>query len=207
MSSGRSLTTRSAKCAAAMVTGALMLNVAPLAATTASAAQPSQAVASAVSVAPTVSMLEQWPVLRQGLNSLWPLATVRSLQYLLRARGAGIAVDGVFGLRTEAAVVAFQRTRHLVVNAIVGPQTWTSLIITVGLGSRGDAVRAVQDQANFRNNRNGHTLAVDGIFGPATRAWVISFQKVLARSIKGFAVDGKVGPQTWPPLVNEAYSG
>lgn len=207
MSSGRSLTTRSAKCAAAMATGALLLNVAPLAATTASAAQPSQAVVSAASVAPAVSMLEQWPVLRQGPNSLWPLATIRSLQYLLRARGAGIAVDGVFGPRTEAAVVAFQRTRHLVVNGIVGPQTWTSLIITVGLGSRGDAVRAVQDQANFRSNRNGHTLAVDGIFGPATRAWVISFQKVLASSIKGFAVDGKVGPQTWPPLVNEAYSG
>jgi peptidoglycan hydrolase-like protein with peptidoglycan-binding domain len=190
-----------------MVTGALLLSVGPLAATTASAAQPSQAVASVVSVAPAVSILEQWPVLRQGPNSLWPLATVRSLQYLLRARGAGIAVDGVFGPRTEAAVVAFQRARHLVVNAIVGPQTWTSLIVTVGLGSRGDAVRAVQDQANFRNNRNGHTLAVDGIFGPATRAWVISFQKVLASSVKGFAVDGKVGPQTWPPLVNEAYSG
>src|ERR1039458_8583302 len=124
MSSGRSLTTRSAKCAAAMVTGALLLNVAPLAATTASAAQPGQAAASALSVAPALSMLEQWPVLRQGPNSLWPLATVRSLQYLLRARGAGIAVDGVFGPRTEAAVVAFQRTRHLVVNGIAEAQTW-----------------------------------------------------------------------------------
>ena len=92
-------------------------------------------------------------------------------------------------------------------DGVVGPQTWTSLIITVGLGSRGDAVRAVQDQANFRNNRNGHTLAVDGIFGPATRAWVMSFQKVLARDIAGMAVDGVVGPLTWPPLVNEAYSG
>jgi peptidoglycan hydrolase-like protein with peptidoglycan-binding domain len=207
MSSERSLTTFSAKCAAAVVTGAILLNVAPVAATTASAAQPSQVGASVPSMAPVVPMLQRWPVLRQGPNSLWPPSEVRSLQYLLRARGAGIAVDSVFGSATKAAVVAFQRSRHLRVDGVVGPQTWTSLIITVGLGSRGDAVRAVQDQANFRNNRNGHTLAVDGIFGPATRAWVMSFQKVLARDIAGMAVDGVVGPQTWPPLVNEAYSG
>jgi len=210
MSSERSLTTLPAKCAAAVVTGAILLSVAPLAATTASAAQPSQVGASVPSMAPVVpvvSLLEHWPVLRQGPNSLFPPAEVRSLQYLLRARGAGIAVDGVFGSGTKAAVVAFQRSRHLRVDGVVGPQTWTSLIITVGLGSRGDAVRAVQDQINFRNNRNGHTLAVDGIFGPATRAWVMSFQKVLARDIAGMAVDGVVGPLTWPPLVNEAYSG
>jgi peptidoglycan hydrolase-like protein with peptidoglycan-binding domain len=81
------------------------------------------------------------------------------------------------------------------------------MIITVGLGSRGDAVRAVQDQINFRNLKNGHTLAVDGVFGLNTRRAVIAFQRVLALDIKSFAVDGIVGPQTWPSLVDEAYSG
>ena len=207
MAGGRLLTTMCGKGARAVLPGALLVSVAPMAATTASAAQPGQVAASTASTAPTVSMLERWPVLSQGPNSLWPLVTVRSLQYLLRARGAGIAVDGVFGPHTKAAVVAFQRSRHLVVNGIAEAQTWTSLIITLSLGSRGDAVRAVQDQANFRNLKNGHSLNVDGVYGPLTRAWVINFQKVLAVGDKSFPVGGIVGTLTWPPVVNEAYSG
>jgi peptidoglycan hydrolase-like protein with peptidoglycan-binding domain len=127
---------------------------------------------------------------------------VRSLQYLLRARGASISVDGVFGSQTRAAVVAFQRSHRLVVDGVAGSQTWRSLIITVSLGSRGNAVRAVQDQINFRNLRNGHTLNVDGVFGPATRRAVVGFQQGV-----GLPADGVVGPRTWPPLVNEALSG
>ena len=204
MAGRRLLTTMCGKGACSVLTGALLVSVAPMAATTASAAQPSQVAASTAS---TVSMLERWPVLSQGPNSLWPRVTVRSLQYLLRARGARIAVDGVFGPQTKAAVVGFQRSRHLVVNGIAEAQTWTSLIITLSRGSRGDAVRAVQDQANFRNLKNGHSLNVDGVYGPLTRAWVINFQKVLAFNDKSFPVDGIVGTRTWPPLVNEAYSG
>ncbi|HEY8721364.1 peptidoglycan-binding protein [Pengzhenrongella sp.] len=154
-----------------------------------------------------MSQLQRWPVLRQGPNSLWPHATVRSLQFLLRARGASITVDGIFGPRTDAAVVAFQRSHHLLVDGIVGSQTWSSLIITVRQGSRGDAVRAVQDQINFRDLKGNGTLVVDGIFGPKTRQEVIWFQEQLALDIKPFAVDGIVGPQTWPSLVNEANSG
>ena len=137
-------------------------------------------------------------MLQQGPNSLWPHATVRSLQYLLRARGASIAVDGVFGSQTRAAVVAFQRSHHLVVDGVVGSHTWNSLRITVGQGSRGETVRAVQDPINFRKLRNGHTLDVDGVFGPKTRRAVIAFQQIMAFDIKD------VGSQTWPPLVNEA---
>jgi peptidoglycan hydrolase-like protein with peptidoglycan-binding domain len=184
-----------------MVTGALLLTLAPSAAATASPAQPTAAATS------TASFLQRWPVLRQGPNRDWPQATVRSLQYLLRARGASVAVDGTFGPKTRAAVVAFQKERHLLVDGVVGSTVWRSLIITVRLGSRGDAVRAVQDQINFRDLRDGHTVNVDGIFGPATRRAVIGFQQGLALAIKGFPVDGTVGPQTWPPLVNEANSG
>jgi peptidoglycan hydrolase-like protein with peptidoglycan-binding domain len=103
--------------------------------------------------------------------------------------------------------VAFQRNRHLVVDGVVGSRTWRALIITVGQGSRGDAVRAVQDQINFRNLKDGHTLEVDGVFGPKTRRAVMVFQRELALDVKTFAVDGIVGPQTWPALVNEANSG
>jgi peptidoglycan hydrolase-like protein with peptidoglycan-binding domain len=134
-------------------------------------------------------------------------ATVRSLQYLLDAHGARLAVDGAFGSRTNAAVVAFQRSHHLPADGVVRAGTWKALIVTVRLGSRGDAVRAVQDQANFRNEKNGHSLNADGIFGPKTRAWVIAFQKAMRGMVPGFAVDGIVGQQTWAALVGEAMSG
>lgn len=55
-------------------------------------------------------------------------------------------------------------------------------------------MRAVQDQINFRNNRNGHTLTVDGIFGPKTQAAVRAFQQGVAFDDHGFPVDGIVGP-------------
>jgi peptidoglycan hydrolase-like protein with peptidoglycan-binding domain len=152
-------------------------------------------------------MLLRFPVLRQGPNVNWPQATVRSLQYLLRARGHSVTVSGTFGAQTRAAVVAFQRSRHLVADGVAGAQTWAALIITVRQGSRGDAVRAVQDQINFRNLRDGHTVDVDGIFGPRTRRAVIGLQQGFAIEMPGFTVDGVVGPQTWPPLVNEALSG
>jgi peptidoglycan hydrolase-like protein with peptidoglycan-binding domain len=153
------------------------------------------------------AQLQPWPVLREGRNSIWPPVTVRSLQYLLNARGARLAVDGQFGPRTKAAVIRFQRAHHLTATGVVNATTWRALIITVKLGSRGSAVRAVQDQANFRNNRNGHTLDVDGIFGPRTQTWVRGFQRAMATEITGFRVDGIVGPQTWQALVTEALSG
>lgn len=148
-----------------------------------------------------------WPVLREGSNSGWPPATVRSLQYLLNAHGARLAVDGAFGPKTRAAVVAFQRSHGLRGTGVVRAATWRSVIVTVRRGSVGPAVRAVQDQINFRNLKNGHTLNVDGIFGPKTEAAVRAFQKAMAGEVPGFTVDGIVGPQTWQALVTEALSG
>lgn len=148
-----------------------------------------------------------WPVLREGKNPDSPPATVRSLQYLLDAHGARLAADGAFGPKTKAAVVKFQRAHRLPANGVVRAATWKALIITVRLGSRGYAVRAVQDQANFRNLKDGHSLDVDGIFGPKTRAWIVAFQKAMRTMVPGFAVDGIVGPQTWAALVGEALAG
>ncbi|HEX2064827.1 MAG TPA: Gmad2 immunoglobulin-like domain-containing protein [Acidimicrobiales bacterium] len=58
--------------------------------------------------------------------------TVLKLQALLNVvAAAGLAEDGVFGSRTESAVRDFQRSRHLRVDGIVGPLTWTALISEV----------------------------------------------------------------------------
>ena len=143
--------------------------------------------------------LQPWPVLRQGPNSIWPKVTVRSLQYLLDARGAKVPVDGVFGAKTRAAVVAFQRARHLTADGVAGANTWAALIVPVKLGSTGYAVRAVQDQANFRVAKFGYSLAVDGIFGPTTQLFTRAFQLSA-----GLAPDGVVGALTWQALVTEA---
>lgn len=151
------------------------------------------------------SQLPAWPVIRQGSVG----QPVRSLQYLLNARGAGLAVDGIFGSRTNAAVRNFQGTHGLAVDGIVGPQTWRSVIITMRFGSVGSAVKAVQDQANFRSGRGDGppTLSVDGIFGSKTKSWVMGFQGVAAQEFQGVAVDGIVGPVTWQLLISGYLSG
>ena len=172
----------------------------------ASAAGPAS-VATAALHAKAAVAIQPWPVLREGRNSSWPPATVRSLQYLLKAHGGRVTVDGQFGPRTRAAVVSFQRSRHLAATGVVTKATWLRLIVTVREGSTGWAVRAVQDQINFRNNKNGHTLNVDGVFGPSTRAAVLAFQRAVATEQSGFPVDGIVGPLTWQALVTEALSG
>jgi murein L,D-transpeptidase YcbB/YkuD len=196
MTEARPLKALPVKVALGLLTGSLIFTGAAGASAAASPAH-SQSAAPAIT-----AQQRQFPVLRQGSNPNWPRVTVRSLQYLLRARGASIAVDGVFGSGTRAAVVAFQRSHGLTADGVAGAGTWRALIITVRQGSTGNAVRAVQDQINFRNLRGGRTLSVDGIFGPSTRRAVVAFQQGI-----GLPADGTVGPATWPPLVNESNSG
>ena len=116
-------------------------------------------------------------------------------------------MDGVFGPKTKAAVVAFQHAKGLTAAGVVQAATWRALVVTVHRGSTGPAVRAVQDQINFRNLKDGRTLTVDGLFGPKTETSVRAFQKAMAAEVAGFRVDGIVGAQTWQALVSEALSG
>ncbi len=132
----------------------------------------------------------------------WPLEQeasagedVRTVQYLVTAQGHPTGVDGVFGPLTKIAVQAFQSSRGLGADGIVGAQTWPQLIIQVQQGSNGDAVRAVQSQIHGRGA--GAQIAIDGIFGPATNDAVRAFQALL-----GLQVDGIVGQQSWNHLVN-----
>jgi len=190
---------------ASAVSAALTVGMTAAAAAPAVSAAPGVSAALVSNVA-TAPALQPWPVLSEGRNTTAPV-TVRSLQYLLNARGAKLTVDGLFGPKTKAAVIAFQRSHGLVASGVVRAGTWRALIVTVRLGSVGPAVRAVQDQINFRNLKNGRTLVVDGIFGPKTAAAVRAFQHAMSLEIPGFAVDGIVGPQTWQALVTEALSG
>jgi peptidoglycan hydrolase-like protein with peptidoglycan-binding domain len=153
----------------------------------------------------TTATISPWPLVRQG-NQHHP---VKTLQYLLRARGRNLAVDGIFGPDTNAAVRAFQQQKGLAVDGVVGPATWSALIITVKQGSQGDAVRGVQEEFQFRNLSGdpGKGLAVDGIFGPKTDAAVRGFQQALHQDVPSVAVDGIVGPVTWRALVSGMLAG
>ncbi len=156
-------------------------------------------------------MALNWPLLRQGQPAPGPLTVepIRTLQYLLRHHGhPEVAVDGIFGPVTAAAVRAFQRSRGLHVDGVVGNQTWPALIVQVRQGSKGDAVRAVQSQFHARNLSGDPSkgLQVDGIFGPKTDAAVRAFQRALHQDIPSVTVDGIVGPVTWRALVSGMLS-
>ena len=58
---------------------------------------------------------------------------VRWLQWQLnKAAGEKLAVDGIFGALTKAAVLRFQKKKGLVQDGIVGPKTRTALKKAVG---------------------------------------------------------------------------
>ena len=140
---------------------------------------------------------------------------VKTLQERLNALGYNCGdVDGIFGAKTYAAVVAFQKAMGIGVDGIVGSQTWGKLGVTVTtapavatsavtatissnmplvkMGSRSDAVKALQEKLNALGYDCG---TVDGIFGAKTLAAVKAFQ-----TAKSLSVDGIVGVNTWGAL-------
>src|SRR5664279_4036990 len=143
----------------------------------------------------TTAVEEHWPILSQNGYSPGDV-TSRAVQYLLDAHGATLAVDGIFGPETAAAVRSFQRSHGLVVDGVVGDQTWPALLVTVSRGSQGPAVKAVQEELNARVTPYGYhnlQVAVDGSFGPITDAAVREFQGLVQSPYYGeLVVDGIV---------------
>jgi len=130
-----------------------------------------------------------WPLVKPGATQAtnW---RVLAAQHLLRAHGASIVADGVFGPASAAAVSAFQQTlRNVEISSTIGQLDWPALIVTVKAGAHGEAVRALQTLLPG-------DLAVDGVFGPQTDAAVRDFQQVFLPPD-----DGIVGPKTWQALV------
>jgi len=152
-------------------------------------------------------MALSWPLEKEGQKSPGTLTVepIRTVQYLLRQHGsANVVVDGIFGPKTAAGVRDFQSAHGLLVDGVVGNQTWPALIVQVAMGAKGEAVRGVQSQFQARNlsDNPANGLQVDGIFGPKTDATVRAFQKAA-----GLASDGIVGPITWNALVNSVLAG
>ncbi len=140
------------------------------------------------------------------------------------------AVDGIFGSRTEAAVIAFQRIFGLTPDGIVGPGTWYELVrlytaVTdlaelrsqgqqfysiswtppngLGPGDTGDKVRFLQYMLSVLSSSISEIppVSVDGIYGQGTRAAVLAAQRFFR-----LPETGTVGAQTWD-LIYDQFAG
>ena len=136
-------------------------------------------------------------------------------------------VDGIFGSRTEASVRAFQEIFNLEPDGIVGPATWYAIVRlytgvlnlselqsqgqqfysinweypdAISIGARGDKVRHLQYMLSVLSAFIPEipNVAVDGIFGPATRDAVIAAQRRF-----GLAQTGVVGQLTWDEIYDQ----
>ena len=139
-------------------------------------------------------------------------------------------VDGIFGSRTEASVIAFQQIFGLTPDGIVGPGTWYELVrLYTGVnslselrslgqqfyainwsppngleqGDSGEKVRLLQYMLSVLSAHIATIppVAVDGIYGPATRNAVLAAQRRF-----GLPETGTVGAQTWDEIYDQ-YSG
>ncbi|MCL2512997.1 MAG: peptidoglycan-binding protein, partial [Oscillospiraceae bacterium] len=120
---------------------------------------------------------------------------IRQIQTTLNQRyGAGLAVDGIFGRTTKAAIVRGlqmelnrQFGRNLAVDGVWGPAT-RAATINVRPGAAGNITYLIQAALYSR----GYTGVIpDGAFGPSTEAAVRAFQRD-----QGLTADGIAGPAT-----------
>ena len=139
-------------------------------------------------------------------------------------KAVGITVDGYYGPNTKNAVQAYQRKHGLSADGIVGPKTWAKINggkpapktetpafplpkgHWYGVESKNPKNHSgyyQKDRAGIRQLQQGlkdrnWKISVDGIYGPATRRIVTSFQRKA-----GIRVDGAVGQQTWTAIFNK----
>jgi len=119
----------------------------------------------------------------------------RVQRYFVRARLLDPKhLDGDFGPETQGLVEGFQQDNGLVVDGIVGPQTWGALgdyleaSPTLSEADLGPDVARLQVALSRANSQGFTPGPADGWFGPQTKASVQDFQQ---------GGSGVVDEQTW----------
>lgn len=102
-----------------------------------------------------------WPAIADGTNHH---VQARVAQHLLNEHGASLDVDGHFGPLTEDAVRSFQESNDLDIDGVIGPETWSKLVVDRGDGSTGEAVSAIQTALVAQ----GYNISIDGTYGQQT---------------------------------------
>lgn len=137
-----------------------------------------------------------------------------------------LAVDGIFGNKTEESVKVFQKIFNLPSNGLINSETWYKISeVYVGItkmaelygegeredtpyagevlsyGSKGNEVKLVQDYLNVIRTKYPSIvyLISDGVYGYNTTSAVSAFQK-----LAGITITGKVDEVTWKAL-NKYY--
>lgn len=142
------------------------------------------------------------------------------------------AIDGSFGAETERSVRAFQSTYGLLEDGVVGEETFRELTdvykglvasiplrfsegVTLpfpgealSLGTEGEAVRIIQEYLNYiaESYPQIPTVFPDGVYGPATRDAVATFQRIFEIPSQ----EGVVGAVTWVAIASvyeDLYQG
>jgi peptidoglycan hydrolase-like protein with peptidoglycan-binding domain len=128
-----------------------------------------------------------YPTLELGADGV----TVEAAQRLLRHHGApDLRPSGVFDHDTEALLRDFERANDLPVDGILGPLTWSELVVNIRPGASGEAV--IGSQLLLNANGAQPRLALDGVFGPRSQAATRAFEEV-----HGLPVDGIVDGEVW----------
>lgn len=132
-------------------------------------------------------------------------AEVLDLQYILQIRNFNPGtLDGVFGAKTQAAVMRFQQSKNLSQDGIVGSKTWAAMGFAwpnnqpgtfLRRGDVGNAVRQMQQGLTSKGFALG---AIDGSFGARTQAAVIQIQQ---DGVQRSNRQGVVGPLTWGGII------
>jgi peptidoglycan hydrolase-like protein with peptidoglycan-binding domain len=123
--------------------------------------------------------------------------TVRVLQRDLEAGGYPPGrLDGIYGPRTQAAVLAFQAAHGLLVDGVVGPRTWAALsepvlILGNGAGDQPGGDNVVRSLQRHLASAGSPPGPIDGRYGMLTEAAVRRFQ-----SSHGLPATGVAGPRT-----------
>jgi len=114
---------------------------------------------------------------------------VTELQQLLNKYGFNCSVDGNFGPNTAAEVRAYQSSRGLGVDGVVGPATWNALLSgagavqgTTGTAASGDLRQRILQVAEgeigtleYGDTNTGPCTKYPGYFGRGAESWCADF--------------------------------